>query len=72
MLQVKVRVDDVRKVLLVLDKLADGRDVINLMNRDFPLGQFKGRLDMDRTAIMGHSFGGGTSVLALAEERRFK
>ena len=34
--------------------------------------QFQGRLDMTRVAVVGHSFGGGTSVCALAKDKRFK
>ena len=37
----------------------------------FDYGQFKGRLEVDTAAIMGHSFGGATTVQALSEEPRF-
>ena len=33
----------------------------------FNYGQFKGRLDLDKVAIMGHSFGGGTVVQTLSQ-----
>ena len=39
---------------------------------DWQFQQFQGRLDMTRVAVIGHSFGGGTSVCALAKDKRFK
>ena len=41
-------------------------------SKDYDFSQFKGRLDVEAAAIMGHSFGGGTTVLALHDEPRFK
>lgn len=32
----------------------------------------QGRLDLDRISICGHSFGGGTSILAMSMDPRFK
>ena len=41
-------------------------------SRDYDFGQFKGHLDVEAAAVMGHSFGGGTTVLALHNEPRFR
>ena len=41
-------------------------------SKDYDFGQFKGRLDVEAAAVMGHSFGGGTTVLALHDEPRFR
>ena len=43
-----------------------------MMGGNFHFGQFKGRLDVDKAAVMGHSFGGGTTVLSLVQDERFK
>ena len=37
----------------------------------FDFGQFKGRLDVETVAIMGHSFGGATTIQVLSEDPRF-
>ena len=54
--------------------LNDGGNIQNMLDhsRDYDFSQFKGRLDMESAAIMGHSFGGSTTVLALSEEPRFR
>ena len=33
---------------------------------------FKGRLDLNKVAIVGHSFGGATTVMSLAKDKRFR
>jgi len=52
------RVNDLRAVLSELDK----------MNLD---GRFKGKLDLEKIGLMGRSFGGTTTLAALALEPRF-
>ncbi len=52
------RVADLRAVLADLER----------MNRD---GDFAGRLDLERIGLMGRSFGGSTTLAALALEPRF-
>lgn len=32
----------------------------------------KGRLDLNKVAIVGHSFGGATTVMSLAKDKRFR
>ena len=72
-MQVKQRSFDVRQGLNLLHLLNDGGEIHNMLEgcTTFDYGQFKGRLDMDTAAVMGHSFGGATAVQALSEEPRF-
>ena len=43
-----------------------------MMGGDYDLGQFKGRLKVGGAVVMGHSFGGATTIQALSEDNRFK
>ena len=73
-MQVKKRLFDVTQVLNLLQLLNDGGDVQNMMEggNAFDFGRFKGHLDVNSAAIIGHSFGGSTTFLTVCEEPRFK
>ena len=43
-----------------------------MMGERFDWGQFRGRLQLDTAAVMGHSFGATTTVRALYTDKRFK
>ncbi|HEV3471315.1 MAG TPA: SUMF1/EgtB/PvdO family nonheme iron enzyme [Pyrinomonadaceae bacterium] len=49
----------------VLDRLTE-------LDRRDPAGRFKGRLDLRRAAVLGHSRGAKTVARALSSDRRFK
>ena len=73
--QVLQRASEARKALDFLNLLNDGSDsavVSNVTGERFDWGQFRGRLQLDTAAIMGHSFGGATTIQALSEDSRFK
>jgi hypothetical protein len=57
--QLRHRVDEVRETISLLRDLNEGKEVHNLLldSKDFDLSVFKGRLDMSRLAVTGHSFG---------------
>ena len=72
LIQVKKRAADARRALDLLGLLNEGSAVGNLMGENFDFSEFKGRLDLDRAGIMGHSFGGATTIQTLREDQRFK
>ena len=74
MLQVKKRCFDVKQALNIMHLLNNGGDIQNMLEGggDFDFGQFKGRLEVERAAVIGHSFGGSTTVQVMCDEPRFK
>ena len=66
------RACEVGKSLDLLGLLNDGVHVQNMMDLKFDFGQFRGRLDLSTAAVMGHSFGGATTVQTLLTDQRFK
>ena len=67
-----LRVDEVGKALDLLQLLNEGGEVINMMGERFDWSQFRGRLQLDTAAVMGHSFGGTTTIQTLYTDKRFK
>lgn len=70
--QVKQRADEVKKSLDILILLNEGTEIHDMLGGSYDFKQFKGRMDVLMAALMGHSFGGGTTVKALSEDTRFK
>ncbi|XP_070552014.1 platelet-activating factor acetylhydrolase-like [Ptychodera flava] len=72
--QVKVRARESSRALDLLENLNKGDHVENLLDQtsNSLLKQFKGRLDVSRAVVMGHSFGGSTTVQSLFQDRRFR
>ena len=60
------------QALDILHLLNEGGDVCDMLGGQFDFTQFKGRLNMELTAVSGHSFGGGTVVQTLSEDSRFR
>ncbi|XP_038164513.1 platelet-activating factor acetylhydrolase [Cyprinodon tularosa] len=70
--QVKQRADE---CILALDKLTainSGVAVQNVLQTRFDWTTLENSMDLCRTAVMGHSFGGATSIEALCKEVKFK
>ncbi|KAK3753541.1 hypothetical protein QZH41_018512, partial [Actinostola sp. cb2023] len=67
------RRDECISAMNVLEHLQSGTAPDNLLSsvQDFDLQQFQGRLDLQRSALLGHSFGGATVLATLAKEKRF-
>ena len=86
--QVHLRAKEVSRTLNILLDLSNGKEVPNIFqnetkgvqpaafasgeNHPFNLSQFKDAMDVTQPVISGHSFGGATTILAMAEDKRFK
>ncbi|XP_067046198.1 platelet-activating factor acetylhydrolase 2, cytoplasmic-like [Acropora muricata] len=70
--QVHKRSDECIHTHNLLEMIQAGKFPPNLFNDTSILQELKGRLDLSRVAIMGHSFGGATTVLSLAKNKRFR
>lgn len=70
--QVHQRGRECSKLLDLLTDINNGISVRNCLGFNFNLKQFKGRLDLAKAAVVGHSFGGSTVVTTLADDSRFK
>ena len=68
----KKRADDVKKTLDLLTLLNEGGEIKNMLEGSYDFKQFKGRMDVNTAAVMGHSYGGATTIQTLAEDSRFK
>jgi len=68
--QVKHRAKECSDTLTYLQMINNG--TAEVVQSDVCLDNWKERLDVDRCAIIGHSFGGATAVATIAEDERFK
>ena len=71
-IQVRQRANEGSKALDIMHLLHNGEQMHNMMQEKFNWQQFKGRLQMNNIAVMGHSFGGATTVQTLYTDKRFR
>ncbi|NXY39523.1 PAFA2 acetylhydrolase, partial [Pomatorhinus ruficollis] len=70
--QVHQRAQECVRALRLFQDIASGRSVPNILHQGWDLSVLKDSLDLTKVAVMGHSFGGVTAVLALVKEPRFR
>ncbi|XP_064254634.1 platelet-activating factor acetylhydrolase 2, cytoplasmic isoform X2 [Passer domesticus] len=70
--QVHLRAQECVRALRLFQSIAGGRSVPSILPQDWDLSVLKDNLDLSKVAVMGHSFGGVTAVLALVKEPSFR
>lgn len=69
--QIHVRLTEVIQLLDLLGDLNEGK-AENILNCDIDIRMFKDALDLSKISMMGHSFGGATTLLTMANDPRIK
>nr|XP_060640441.1 platelet-activating factor acetylhydrolase 2, cytoplasmic [Anolis sagrei ordinatus] len=70
--QLHQRANECIRGLKLFRSIDGGKTPVNILHTDFDLSALKDNIDLTKVAVMGHSFGGATSVLALVKEAQFK
>ncbi|NWV79308.1 PAFA2 acetylhydrolase, partial [Dasyornis broadbenti] len=70
--QVHQRAQECVRALRLFQGIASGDSVPNILHQHWDLSVLKDSLDLTKAAVMGHSFGGVTAVLALVKEPSFR
>lgn len=70
--QVKHRAGECSRAVDFLERLNGGDSIENALDSTYNAAEFKSHLNTDKLAIMGHSFGGATTILSVIEDARFK
>ena len=72
--QLKFRIAEVVRTLNLVEELNKGSNITNVLEDagDFELGLLAGTMDTSQPVMAGHSYGGATTLMTLAQDARFK
>ncbi|KAM6045492.1 LOW QUALITY PROTEIN: platelet-activating factor acetylhydrolase 2, cytoplasmic [Chlamydotis macqueenii] len=70
--RVHQRAEECVRALRLFEDIRSGKSVPNALHQDFDLSVLKDSINLTKVAVMGHSFGGVTAVLALVKEPGFR
>ncbi|XP_020657188.2 platelet-activating factor acetylhydrolase isoform X2 [Pogona vitticeps] len=70
--QVQQRADECIKALDLMLHINSGKPTVNMLPANFNWIFLKDCIDMEKIAVMGHSFGGATAIETLSKDMRFK
>lgn len=70
--QVHQRANECVRALRLLKEINSGTSVDNVLHKKQDLSMLKGRIDVNNVAVMGHSFGAATAILAQMKHDDFK
>uniref|UniRef100_A0A8D0HSH9 Platelet-activating factor acetylhydrolase n=1 Tax=Sphenodon punctatus TaxID=8508 RepID=A0A8D0HSH9_SPHPU len=71
-LQVQQRADECIRALNLILGINSGKQMVNVLRLNFDWTLLKDSIDLNRIAMMGHSFGAATAIETLSKEARFK
>lgn len=71
--QLKLRIAEVVRTLNLMEELNKGSNITNVLEdaSEYKLEVFKNMMDLSKPILTGHSYGGATTMMTLAQDKRF-
>ena len=71
--QLKLRIAEVVRTLNLMEELNHGSNITNVLEdaAEYKLDVFKNMMDLSKPILTGHSYGGATTMMTLAQDKRF-